>query len=330
MKSLAATVFTVAFLLDSTGSVLAGEDSGPRAGDPRAWLEQMSAAMSQMSYQGTFVYVQGEDVETMRITHVSDDDGVRERLVSVSGEPRELLRDSNGVRWVLGEDGSVFEDSAFSRSFFPELPLDQHQQTELSYDLKMGSTGRIAGHKAQNVKVLPRDEFRYGYSFWLEQHSGLLLKWELLDVNRKSLARLMFTDVRMGSEVDRRELKASTQLKKFKTVESALPSGRGGSKLPPRWKPRNLPSGFQLTAHRYFGKQDEGIYEHLVYSDGLAAVSVYVESVVGESGRQTGLSKLGTTHAYSRIKDGMLITVVGDVPAVTVKTIGNAVIPASP
>ena len=72
------------------------------------------------------------------------------------------------------------------------------------------------------------------------------------------------------------------------------------------------------------------MYEHLVYSDGLAAVSVYVESVDEESGRQPGVSRMGTTHAFSRISDGMLITVVGDVPAITVKTIGNAVSPVSP
>lgn len=75
--------------------------------DARDWLERMSAAMSQMDYQGTFVYVQGDDVVTMRITHVADEAGVRERLVSMSGAPREIIRDSNGVRWVLGDDHSV-------------------------------------------------------------------------------------------------------------------------------------------------------------------------------------------------------------------------------
>ena len=58
--------------------------------EPRDWLERMSTAMSQMDYQGTFVYVQGDDVVTMRITHVADDEGVRERLVSMSGAAREV------------------------------------------------------------------------------------------------------------------------------------------------------------------------------------------------------------------------------------------------
>ena len=316
---MAATLLLVAVLF-SAGPALAGERV-----EPRQMLERMTTAMSQMTYQGTFVYIQGDNVETMRITHVSDQEGMRERLVAVSGPPREVLRDSSGVRWVLADDRSVFEDSGFNRSFFPELPLDLNAQTERSYSLKLGSRARIAGHYARNLKVLPKDKYRYGYSLWLEEHSGLLLKWELIDSNQKPLAILMFTDVRLGSEVDVKELKSTTQLKKFKTVASELPSGRGLSKTTPRWQPDHLPPGFQLTAHRYFGQQDQGVYEHLVYSDGLATISVYIESISADSDTQAGVNRLGTTHAFSRISDDMLITVVGDVPAITVKFIGNAV-----
>ena len=64
----------------------------------RIWLERMTTAMSQMSYQGTFVYVRDGVVETMRITHVTDETGVRERLYSISGPHREVIRDRKGVR----------------------------------------------------------------------------------------------------------------------------------------------------------------------------------------------------------------------------------------
>jgi sigma-E factor negative regulatory protein RseB len=284
----------------------------------------MTTAMSQMTYQGTFVYMQGGHVETMRITHVSDEEGIRERLVSLSGQPREILRDSTGVRWVLADDQAVFSDAAFKRSFFPELPLDHDGQAEKSYALKLGQKSRIAGHQALNLLVLPRDEYRYGYSLWLESHSGLLLKWELID-NGSSLAKLLFTEVRLGSEVDADELKSSSPLKKFKTVESELPSGRGLSQAKPRWRPAKLPPGFELTTERHFGEQGEGIYEHLIYSDGLAAISVYVESTGEDNQNETGLKRLGTTHAFSRVSGEMMITVVGDVPPVTVQLVADAV-----
>jgi sigma-E factor negative regulatory protein RseB len=297
---------------------------------PRDWLERMSTAMSQMDYQGTFVYVQGDDVVTMRITHVADEVGVRERLVSMSGASREVIRDSNGVRWVLGDDRSVLADQPFNRSFFPKLPVDQQSQTDQCYSLQLGGSGRIAGQSVRSLNVLPRDKYRYGYTLWLEERSALLLKWELVDPDRKPLAKLMFTDFRMGSEVDKGELLPSSQLKKYRTVESGLPTGQGQAAVPPRWQPSSLPPGFELTAHRFYGQPQRGMFEHLVYSDGLAAVSVYVESDAKEGRQKTGLSRMGTTHAFSRLSDDVLITVIGDVPEATVRLIGNAVARVTP
>jgi sigma-E factor negative regulatory protein RseB len=220
---------------------------------------------------------------------------VRERLVAMSGAPREVLRDSSGVRWVLGDDHSILRDQAFSQSFFPQLPADERDRTERSYALNLGGTGRIAGQSVRNIEVKPRDAYRYGYSVWLEEHSALLLKWQLVDSDGNALAKLMFTDIRMGSEVDPDELNSSSPLKQFRTVESRLPADRGLAQTAPHWRPARLPPGFELTAHRYFGPQDSGRYEHLVYSDGLAAVSVYVESATR---RRTGSSssRHGTTR----------------------------------
>lgn len=306
----------------------AGADSNDNAVQ---WLERMSAAMSQMTYQGTFVYVQGDEVETMRITHVADENGVREHLVSISGLRREILRDSKGVRWVQGEDLQLMEDTDFGRSFFPEIPLGQSDQALASYRLELGPSERIAGHSGRKLQVIPKDDYRYGYKLWLEERSALLLKWELLGSNNQRLARLMFTDLRLGSEVDVKELESTRQLKEYKILQSSLPPGKGIANSEPRWKPSKLPAGFNLTAYRHLGHQDRQVFEHLVYSDGLAAVSVYIESADDTAQEQViGASRLGTTHAYSCVNDGVFITVVGDVPAITVQYIGNAVGMASP
>lgn len=324
---------TAAWLLaiGLTWSAASAAASGPGAmSDPRQWLERMSAAMSQMSYQGTFVYVQGDEVVTMRITQVADDAGVRERLVAMSGAPREVLRDSSGVRWVLGDDHSILQDQAYSQSFFPQLPTDERDRTEQSYALKLGGTGRIAGQSVRNIEVKPRDAYRYGYSLWVEEHSALLLKWQLVDSDGRVLAKLIFTDLRMGSEVDPGELHSSSPLQEFRTMESRLPAARELVQTTPHWRPARLPPGFALTTHRYFGPQDSGIYEHLVYSDGLAAVSVYVESGDSEVAHEPGLSRHGTTHAFSKTAGGVLITVVGDVPAATVELMGDAIVAAVP
>lgn len=212
------------------------------------------------------------------------------------------------------------------------MPLDQASSAASSYKLKFGGKDRIAGHHAVNINVIPRDNYRYGYSLWLEKHSGLLLAWELLDSRRNSLAKLMFTDLRIGSEVDPAELKPSGQMQKYETVGPSLPSGRSGATDQPRWLPSRLPPGFEMTVHRFHRVpgDENAMFEHLVYSDGLAAVSVYVESTNVPEGFRSGINRHGTTHAFSRLKEEMLITVVGDVPAMTVQLIGNSVEQVAP
>jgi sigma-E factor negative regulatory protein RseB len=136
----------------------------------------------------------------------------------------------------------------------------------------------------------------------------------------------MFTDLRLGSEVDLQELKSTSQLQKFRKLESDLPHGNSLSHSKPKWQPSSLPPGFHLTAHRYLGRKDQEVYEHMVYSDGLAAVSIYVEGQRdGLPDKNSGISRMGTTHAFSRVAGDVLITVVGDVPASTVRIIGESV-----
>ena len=208
----------------------------------------------------------------------------------------------------------------------PERVVGMAHDRGLEVQFELGEKSRIAGRSGRKVRIIPRDHYRYGYNLWLEEQSALLLKWELLDSNQNRLAKLMFTDLRLGSEVDLLELKSTSQLQDFKTLESSLPPGNSLSHSKPNWQADKLPPGFHLTAHRQLGQQEQPVYEHLVYSDGLAAVSVYVEgNRDGSLSKDTGISRMGTTHAFSRSADGVLITVVGDVPAATVRAIGESV-----
>jgi len=324
MRRFAALTLFAGFGMLLAASVRAGEQAGD-------WLDKMSVAMNQMSYQGTFVYQQEDRMETMRITHVSDENGVRERLVSLSGGGGEMLRDANGVSWVLGDGSSIMTDGSFQRPLFPLIPADQESLTAHSYEVNFAGKSLVAGCPARKIRVEPRDPYRYGYALWLEAHSGLLLKWELLDPDRKPLARLMFTEIRLGAEVDPEELKPARKLNRYKAVESGLPPGGSAVSVEPHWAPVQIPPGFELTAHRYHGEEEGsgGEYEHLVYSDGLAAVSVYIEDLPGDADRQERLERHGTTHALTRTINDRVVTVVGDVPAATVLMIGRSVEPAA-
>lgn len=287
------------------------------------WLERMGAAMSQMNYQGTFVYVRDGNVESMRITHVVDAQGLHERLVSVSGTPREIIRDAQGVRWTSGEDRTVLPNFGANRTLFPELPLEDSRHAALSYQFRLANEYRIAGHSGRRVDIVSKDKYRYGYSLWLETQSNLLLQWELTDSRGQTLAKLMFTELKMGFEVDAGELRSRPVVE----PATATPAAIGSSTNPPaQWEPAKIPPGFRLTSHRLQSSQQGDAYEHLVYSDGIAAVSVYIEAAEPNADLDMGLSRMGTTHVFTREVDGELITVLGDVPAVTVKLFGESMV----
>lgn len=297
--------------------------------DPYQWLERMSAAMRQLDYQGTFVYVHDDDVETVRITHMVDEHGIQERIVSVSGSPREVVRDASGVVWIAGGDGVALANSSESRNFFPDLPAGTASVAAESYQFLLRGQQRIAGHNGRKLDIVPKDEFRYGYRLWLEPRSGLLLKWELTGEQGETLAKLMFTDLKTGTDVNASELQSVARPagEASQAMAGARPQTVADE---PDWEARKLPPGFRLASHSRQPLVLEGQVVHLVYSDGLAAVSVYIEPVDAESHLSMGLSKMGTTHVYSRQVETLVVTALGDVPAATVSMIGESVGPARP
>jgi sigma-E factor negative regulatory protein RseB len=290
----------------------------------REWLERMTTAMSQRSYQGTFVYVRDGVVETMRITHVTDETGVRERIYSVSGPHREVIRDQKGVRCILEDSASVVEDQVVASSYFPELPLSIIDGDSSGYRLETGGEARIAGHTAIRVSISPEDRYRYGYDFWLEEQTGLLLKWVLFDARHRPLAKLMFTDFAIGSAIDLAELESDSGAEDFVEMKTFSPQETVVTQSSPRWQPSKLPPGFNLASYSH-KTGAEGVYEHMVYSDGLAAVSVYVEQNGKNAAVKPGISQLGTNNAITRTQGDLQITVIGEVPAITVKSIANEI-----
>ncbi len=65
--------------------------------------------------------------------------------------------------------------------------------------------------------------------------------------------------------------------------------------------------------------------QHSVYTDGLASVSIFVEPASSDAMPLRGLSRMGAVHAFGREVDGHQVTVVGEVPAATVKHIAHGV-----
>src|SRR5258707_2901995 len=62
------------------------------ADDPRAWLERMERALATRNYQGIFVHEQDGQTETLRIVHRVSGSEIGERIASLDGSGREVIR----------------------------------------------------------------------------------------------------------------------------------------------------------------------------------------------------------------------------------------------
>jgi sigma-E factor negative regulatory protein RseB len=292
--------------------------------EAREWLERMTDAMRDLSYQGTFVYLRGQHVETMRITHVKDAEDIRERMVAMSGPYREIIRDQDGVMGLLDDEKAISENSPLAQSMFPDIPIDALEQARNGYQFKVGQIARIAGHQGRRITIIPRDKFRYGYDLWLEEGTGLLLRWVLYDSDRRPLARLMFTDLSIGGEVDLSELESTTPREDLVRLSSNDPEEDVTAEPQASMTPEALPAGFKLAASNIAAQEGDATFEHLVYSDGLASVSVYIEFREQAKDLREGLSRMGIAYAYSKKAGKRQVTAIGEVPAVTVQAFGNA------
>jgi len=89
------------------------------------WLQRIYAATEKLSYSGTFVYQQGQQVETFRITHVVESSVPRERLEALDGVPREIIRTGDEVVCYLPGSLTVKIDKQPGRRPFPAILSEQ-------------------------------------------------------------------------------------------------------------------------------------------------------------------------------------------------------------
>lgn len=294
--------------------------------EPLEWLGRMAAAGQRLNYTGTFIYQSGRDVETSRITHKVDANGEHERLEVLDGSPREVIRSNNQVQCVLPDQKLVIVDQGNARRAFPaRLPASYAGVAE-NYWITLGEPGRVAGLEAQQIVLEPRDELRFGHRLWADMATGLLLKARMVDEQGEVIEQFTFTDVKIGGEIAMDELKPRF----IKNDQWKVISARGDDVRPEDkgWVLEPPLTGYALKSvvRRPVGQGRKEIL-HIVYSDGLAAISVFIETADGDSGKQgIGAMATGPINIYKRVVSEHLITVLGEVPMAAVRQIGDGMV----
>jgi sigma-E factor negative regulatory protein RseB len=293
------------------------------------WLQKIANAARQLNYSGTFVYQHGDQVETSRISHYFDDTGEYEKLVTLDGPKREIVRTNDEILSFDFEHKVVRREKRRPRKMFPALLPEQLSSLTDYYKVRKVEQERIAGFDSQALMLEPRDKLRYGHKLWAEASSGLLLKARMLDEDSHLVEQFVFTQLAIGEGVTRESVAAS--------IKPGIPGWRWD---PPEseitaqgdtgWVVGNQPAGFRKIMEMKRSKAgSQARVAHLVFSDGLAAVSVFIEPLTTARSYQEGPAHQGAVNIYTRRLSDQLVTVLGEAPAATVMQMANSVGPKS-
>jgi len=283
------------------------------------WLRKIHDATQNMSYSGTFVYQHDGRTETSRITRYVDASGDIEKLEVMDGAPREIVRTRDTVRCYLPESRVVKVDRRSGERGFPALLPERVTNLAQHYEISLGETRRIAGYDCRVVVLKPRDELRYGYRLYADSETGMLLKAVTTDPEGQEVEQFTFTQLSIGkvtrAMVKPRHATGSWRVEDTAAAPASLAGWSVSAELPGFRKVVELKR--QLGQSRPAGQ--------MVYSDGLAAVSVFIEPL--ESGGQvrSGLASMGAINIYTREVANHVVTVVGEAPAVSVQRIADGV-----
>ena len=287
-------------------------------------LQQMTHALRTLDYQGSLVYEHDGRIDSLRLYHAGGTHE-RERLVSLNGPATEIVRDGGQVICNLADGSTAHFTQSPSRGLLPLVPAASRRALNRHYAISLAGTDRVAGYSADIVDVMARDGYRYGYRLWLDHQTRLLLRSVVLDSKKRPLEQVMFVALEIGvapEEADLRLARAPTPAPRVAPPEAESPTST-------RWQVVDLPEGFRLLWTRQATSNHDGA-EHLVYSDGLAGVSVYIEPLAPQSDEISALSVRGTLNIYTQTQGTWRVTAMGNVPALTVQQMAQSVTPLPP
>lgn len=290
------------------------------------WLDRIAKSARELPYTGVFVHQTVDGATTQRITHVVDRQGVEhEKIEMLDGPLTEIIRRNEEMFCYHPDQKMVRVDRRATGRFFPSLITGNPKDIAEFYRVRLGNVERIAGHDCQWVILEPRDAMRYMQKLCAEVGTGLLLRARLYNDRNQLLEQFMFTQLDVTSAVARQPVKSRFEAsagwqRDYSLKNNAKPTDSG-------WQVGNLPAGFKKITEmvRSLTGRKEPV-AHLVFSDGLSHVSVFVEPTGGQPVTSSVRSNDDgpITIAIRPVADHQ-VTVMGEVPAAAVQAIADGV-----
>ena len=298
------------------GLLLALFAAGAAAGCPDmdkaalAWLEKMSHSLRQHSYHGVVTLQRGEDIQVIQVSHIVGDDAAYERLTQLTGQGAQVDRSGHPLECIHPGQQLLRISS--------ELHEGRCGIAE-QYRFSVGADARVAGRPAVQIRVAPRDMYRFGYSMLLDKETGLLLQTDTIGRGKKPLETFRFVRVEFGASVPASGAGAI----EHRAAHPHPDALSGNPTLRQPWQVTWLPGGFTATDN------PGALSGRRTYTDGLAVISIFLEELERELHPGEGLVREGGTTSYTRGMrvDGqpVLVTVIGEVPVNTARMVADSV-----
>ena len=293
--------------------------------DPLAWLQRASQAARQASYEGTYVHTNGERTTTIRITHVNSGGEEHERIEPLDAATHEIVRRNDEMYCRFPDAKTVRLDPRITARFFPAIIAQPADAIAASYEVKLGKTERVLGYECQWLRLEPRDGLRYAQRVCSEVATGLILRSKTLNDQGHVIEQYTFTDLKLGPQVARSDLKSIFRARSRQWLTDGQPRDEV-SNVSTGWTLGKTPAGFQKVTElkRTLPGRAQPVSQ-LVFTDGLASLSVFVEPNTVPARNAEVSSEDGTTTFFVRPFGDQLVTVLGEVPLATAREVARSV-----
>jgi sigma-E factor negative regulatory protein RseB len=302
--------------------------SAHAANDADAWtlLQKAAVAARALNYQGVFVYQAGRHTKSVQITHYFNGHDEFARNVILDGSPREVFSQSGDVTILSPRNEKVVIEKRRGQNMFPAVLPTNLDAVKENYLLKVGELERVAGRPAQLLSLIPKDGLRYSYRFWIDSEFGLLLKSVMLNQRQEAIESIGFSQISLLNTVDLNWFQPKIDTKKNYVMEEDMDRTIADHSTQQHWMLRELPAGYRKVDQMKRMVHGKSLpITHVIFSDGLASVSLFIEPLIKGAKAKNGHKLVGTTSFYANVIDGHQIIVVGEVPEATVAQIAHAI-----
>ncbi len=300
------------------GEILASQDD--------AWmmLQKASQAARELSYKGVFVYQSGNISKSVQLTHMNYGQGEYARMVVLDGAPREVLSQGSDVVIFSPKNEKMMIEKKRGQNMFPALLPSNMDALRTNYQAQSAGLERIGGRDAFVVNLIPRDQMRYGYRFWVDKEYGLLLKAMTLGEHGDALEQIGFSQLSWTEGQDMDWFRPKFDPSKAYVMDQDPPAKANSAEID--WDVTQLPAGYRKVDQVKQPVQGKALpVTQIIFSDGLASISVFIEPLSKGMRPKVGHTAMGATHFYALVSEGHQVMVVGEVPEVAVTQFANAV-----